>query len=200
MLQHLYQREEIILYCNLLEIPREEKIAVNLFCQNMYENECWDYPHKAPAFHAEAAAWAAQTVYLSAQLMLYRNNKPGDLQALMQPFTGEISASSMLSADLFLRFLPDVLVHLKMIEFDDALPAILEGFLKTFHYSGVRHDLNLDELDFTVVEKDACLRQLYVNRIIKEKKTRLANHPALAAHVKASLGNYKKELFNELVN
>ncbi|HYG49999.1 MAG TPA: hypothetical protein VD905_03805 [Flavobacteriales bacterium] len=199
MLQHLYEREEVILYCNLLEIPREEKIAAQLFLQNMYENECWDYPHKAPAFNAEAAAWAAQTVYLAAQLMLYRDNKPGDLQTLMQPYSGEINAGALLSADLFMRFMPDVLVHLKMIEFDDALIGILEGFLKTFHYSGVKYNLNLDELDFNVVIKNDCLTQLYVNRIIKEKKVRLANHPALAPYVKASIGNYRKELFNELV-
>lgn len=85
----------------------------------------------------------------------------------------------MLSADITLRFLTDIITRRHLIDPDDALIQVLERHLKMNHYSGVRYCRAEADLDFSVVITDTCLRQLYVNYVVADKNKPLVAHPAL---------------------
>jgi hypothetical protein len=103
----------------------------------------------------------------------------------------------MLSADLCLRMLPAVATNMSAIDADDPLIAILEKYLKQFHYSGIGHLTGTEGVDFSLIGNNACLAQLYTDRIIERKDKLFAKRPEIALTLSASLGNYKQYFLND---
>jgi len=88
-------------------------------------------------------------------------------------------------------------VKLKLIDAEDKLISILEAQLKTWHYSGVSYPMEITDLNFEQVCKNKCLKQLYVNRVIENKKLQLANHPALKENILSAMGIFGEELWKD---
>jgi hypothetical protein len=196
MIRSLRLHEEIMLYGNILEISELEIEAVKNFLESEYERESKGYPGGAPKFDADAGLWGARTVYIAAQLILYRENQEKDLSLLLPDHHSPPTAAGMLSADLCLRFLPQMIMQLKNIDSEDALLEVLERKLVPWHYSAVTHPLTIEALDFSFVD-DPCLRQLYAERIIDNRKLSLALHPAFRDYISAQLGLYGHTLWND---
>jgi hypothetical protein len=196
-LQHLRHYEEVLLFTNLLRFTEDEQKEAVHYLMKEYGEESLNYPFRAPDFNADAAGWAARTLYLASQLLLYREHKEADLPLLFPAYEGEINAAAVLSADLVLRFLPDVILQLKAIDPEDGLIAVLENHLKTWHYSGISYPLPAAELDFEVLASSPSLFQLYIDRVILYKNISLAKHPALKGKVNASLGLYAAVFWDE---
>ncbi len=155
----------------------------------------WNQSFKIVSFlTAKAALWGAQTIYVAAQLMLYRETKPADLETLLPSFTGEVLAS----ADLTLRFLPDIITHLTLIDPEDTLIELLEKHLYVWHFSGIWYPLETENLNFKAVSANPCLHQMYSNRVIAAKKAQLANHPALKERVNAAMGIFAADFWRDL--
>ena len=138
---HLRQAEEIILYDRLLVFTPEDDELVKDLLKIEYETESPGYPFAAPAFDAAAALWGAKTIYTACQLVLYRENKTAELPELLPPYKGDINASAMVSVDLCLRFLPEVISSARNIDPEDSLVEIIENLLTQWHYSGIGHPL-----------------------------------------------------------
>ncbi len=199
MIRQLRESEEVMLFQNVLFAEKDEELEVINFLSEEYRKESTGYPNKAPEFDPEAALWAAKTVYVAAQLILYRDHKEADLAALFTDFEGNTNASAILSADLCLRFLPDMLFQLKVIDTQDGLIVLLEKIAHKWHYSAMRYHLEIEQLDFECIGSNSCLEQLYANRIIENKKLKLAEQPACYETVKASLGMYAEILWKEFM-
>lgn len=196
-IEHLRHYEEVLLFANLFRINGEEQREAVAYLAKEYREESLGYPCTAPPFDEAAARWAAQTFYTAAQLLLFRQNKEADLPLLLPAYEGAMTAGAVLSADLMLRFLPDIILQLKAIDPDDGLIAVLETHLKTWHYSGVRYPLPAAGLDFSFLTASPPWQQLYADRVIQYKRGDLANHPALAQSVAASLGHYAPQLWSD---
>jgi hypothetical protein len=191
MLKTIREQEEVILYDNIFQVSESEQHQVIEYLREVYHQESLEYPHQAPPFEPSAGLWAAQILYVAAQLVLYRKNNTADLLSLLPDFMGSKTPSSILSVDLSLRFLPDIIHQLDAMNPDDELIPILEKHLSKWHYSGIAYSMTVDKLDCSIEIEDYCVRQLYANRIIEYKRTPLAEHPAFAEIVRASLGNYQ---------
>lgn len=198
MITDLRQHENIMLYGNLLVSSAPEDEEVSAFLKSEYQKEALAYPGTVPVFDTAAALWAAKIVYVTAQLILYRENKEVDILSLLPDHAQTITPSGMLSADLCLRFVPDMLLQLKMIDSEDILIAHLERQMQLWHYSGIKYELATDDLDFTVVMESPCLHQLYIDRIIEYRKLELATHLACRDSVLASLGDHTDKFWKEL--
>lgn len=198
MIRHLRENEEVILYDNVLNITDQHAKEVEEFLKNEFEKEVLTYPFVSPPFKKEAGLWAAKTVYIAAQLMLYRENRSVELETLLPDLTEKPAADEMISADLCLRFLPLMLKQLKLIDVEDPLNGILEKKLQLWHYSGLNNSMLPGHLDFEVIMSDATLKQLYCNRIIEYRNLKLAEHPVMKPLVKASVGLHLKEFWKEL--
>lgn len=199
-IKHLREHEEIMLYGNLLTISKEEQVLTTSYLQNEFEKECLSYPYSInPDFNAELALWAAQTVYIAAQLMLYRENKAKELSILLPIYSGApTNTDDNLSADLTLRFLPHIIKHLHVIDPEDALIPLLVEHLKTWHYSGIAYPLEVKDLNLENIYQNKYLQKMYTDRVIAFKNMALAQHPTIAPWVNASLGIYAKEFWKEI--
>ncbi len=197
MVQHLRQHEEVMLFGNILHIEETDAAETVAYLQEQYRAESLEYPYTAPPFDAAAALWAAKTINMAAQLLLYRENKPDDLGTLFPAFKREIDAACMLSADLCLRFLPDTLRELKIIDSLDPLILILEDILEQWHYSGIHYPLDLSKVNPEAGLADPCMRQLYLDRIIHYKTISLAQHELFRHHISAALGLYAPDYWKE---
>lgn len=195
MLRAIREQEEIILYDNILHVSEHEQHQAIDFLNHQYQKESIDYPHKAPSFDSNAALWGAKTLYHSAQLVLYRENKDADLEQIIPNYSGAITPNAMLSADLCLRFIPGILMQLNLIDAEDKLIDVLEKILEKWHYSGIAHEIPTESVDFTTILSDACVLQLYLNRVIEYKNLKLATHPALQKHLIANLGIHGDEFW-----
>lgn len=194
---HLRTIEKVILYTKLEELSAKEEGDTLDFLESEYEKESLDYPFCAPVFNGYAAIWAAKIIYNSAQLLLHREMEVVDLSSIVPVFPAK-TAADMLAADLCLRFLPQVLENLRIIDPNDKLIIILENILGMFPYSAIGAELENVETDLTLILEDDCLRQLYLDRVMHLKAIKEAENPLIYEWLLAGFGNHKKEFWPEL--
>ncbi len=198
MIKTLRKQEEVVLYGNILHVNEKYIIAVVDFLEQEFRNEMLEYPDPvAPEFNPEAALWAAETIYKAAQLLLYRENKETDLEILLPDYKAVQTSSTVLSVDLCLRFLPDILTQLKVIDSEDAMIGILERKIAYWHYSGIPYTLTSDQLDFETMFAERALKHLYINRIITYKKMDLAMLNSCRDEVAGHLGIFADHFWKE---
>lgn len=194
-IQALRQQEEILLFENILDISESAAGEVIEFLQLEYQNESIDYPFEVPKFDAMAALWAAKTVYICSQLVLYREISVSDISSVLPDFTNSITPAAILSGDLCLRFLPSIVQQLQIIDSHDGLLPILEKLLNTWHYSGISYPLKIEELDFLAISSNKCVHQLYINRVIEYKNLKLAIHPVCEQGIGAVVGIFAQDFW-----
>ncbi len=197
MIKILRHQEEIMLFNNILTIDKLHAEEVVEYLKSEYFKECYEYPYKSPEFNSESALWAATILYVASQLMLYRKNNDADLELLLPDYLGHKSPEAILSADLCLRFLPDIIFHLKQIDSEDILIPILEKKLTDWPYSAINSHIDIANLNLDFVLADASTQQLCINRIIEYQKIELAKHPVLKNIIGANLGIYTNDFWKE---
>lgn len=192
MISLLRKEESIILYTNILKIEDQERSEVSTFLDGEYELEKVNFPFDPPSFNSEAALWAAEYVYIAAQLILFRSHEVEDVAKVLPNFKGEITASTILSVDLCFRFIPQMIDQLKNIDPDDPMILVIEEQLQDWHYSGIDYRLKTEILKTEIIHSSKCLEQLYINRIVKFKNKELAKLPAFQNILKAQFGIYEE--------
>ena len=216
-IRHLREQEEMLINDRYISTTRAEEMTVGDFLQKEYEKEIAGFPGRPPSYQREAAVWAAELIYNASQLLLSRDKGGKDLEQLLAAYRGGIDAAAILSADLCLRFLPDVIGKAREINPDDALILLLEEVLCVWHYSGIGYfkdmvfgqsgsahagarilDAGEEEGVWGPVLADDCLRRLYVDRVIRGRVAVLANSPVLRQEVRAALGDYGVYFWKEL--
>jgi hypothetical protein len=211
-IRHLREQEEMLIYDRLISATRAEEEAVGVFLQEEYEMESVGFPGDLPAFNGAAAVWAARIVYDASQLLLFRTQNEKDLGRLLADYPGTIDAAAILSADLCLRCLPDVIAKAREINPDDVLVSLLEDILMKWHYSGVGYFKKFEGMDgdgsdgggvdeafdWGPVQSNDCLRRLYIDRVIRGRVTALANSRALRSEIRAALGDHTDYFWKEL--
>lgn len=185
-LVHLRNHQEMILYNGLPTFSAKEEDEVSSFLRQLYYQESLEYPYTSPLYDEEAGLWAAKYLYLAAQLLLYRKKAISDLNFPI--YTKEKKAGGILSADISLRYIPDIIIKLRLIDVEDDLIPVLENLLAEWHYSGIKYPMDISQLDFKPIMENDCLRQLYVDRVLAEKNKTLSELPILNPYIKASIG------------
>ncbi|WP_296150654.1 hypothetical protein [uncultured Flavobacterium sp.] len=196
---HLRTIEQIILYDKVMKVSAQEEKETIDFLQDEYEREELDYPFQAPIFEEKASLWASKIVYFASQFLLNRENTNKDLDEFLPKYNGQITVSTHLSADLCLRFLPQVLQEFKRIDADDIIIPILENHLKTFHYSAIGFENSVENIDFKLFEND-CFKQLYLNRITERKDIELSKIPEINVMLQRNFGDYQKVFWKNFEN
>ncbi|KAA0126181.1 hypothetical protein FY557_18590 [Chryseobacterium sp. SN22] len=194
----LRQEECITIFSDIHDISmKEEENAMDYF-QAEFVKERLEFLSDTIVCDPETALWAAKVVYYSAQLHLIRQNTAKDLNKLIPPFKGEREVSTLLSADLSLRFLPQIVSALQMADPEDPLVKMLKSVLKQFHYSAVGSDLELEGINWEEELRDKTYRKLYLERIVEKKAYKLAEIPYINQLLIAEFGLYKDIFWKEL--
>jgi len=203
-ISHLRSHEEMLIYDRFTSITIMEQLTVGDFLRKEYILESLNYPYDPPVFEQEAAIWAARIIFNASQLLLSREKGERDMALLLSAYAGPITAGAVLSADLCLRCLPDVIGKAKEIDPDDPLIFLLEDILQRWHYSGVGF-LPVPEgpgweefFDWEPVQDSTCLQQLYIDRVIERRVGALAKMPVLRPGIMAAMGDHQTFFWKEL--
>lgn len=194
----LRQEGCITIFSDIHEISkREEEDAMDYF-QAEFEKERLEFLSDTIVCDTETALWAAKVVYHSAQLYLIRENTAKDLNKLIPSFKGKREISALLSADLSLRFLPQIVSALQRADPEDPVVKMLESILKQFHYSAIGSDLDPEGINWEEELKDKTYRKLYLERIVEKKSYQLAEIPYINRLLIGEFGIYKDLFWKEL--
>ncbi|WP_223601078.1 hypothetical protein [Chryseobacterium sp. GVT01B] len=195
----LLRKEECItLFSSLQQISPQEEAEAGDYFETEFEKERLEFLSDQLTCNKETAVWAAKILYHSAQLYLIRENTEKNIENLIPVFKGSRNISSILSADLSLRFLPQVIVALNSVDPEDPLIAMLENILTQFHYSGIGYDLDLKNINWQEELKDTTYRKLYLERIVEKKDYKLAEIPFINKLITAEFGIHKDAFWREL--
>ncbi|WP_175621567.1 hypothetical protein [Chryseobacterium schmidteae] len=188
----------LTIFSDLKTLTKKEENEAEDFFESEFEKERLDFSSDKIPFNKEVAIWAAKILYHSAQLYLIRKDTAKDLEKLIPQYQGEKDVSAILSADLSLRFLPQLLDALQVADSMDPLVKMLENILHQFHYSGIGLDLNLEKINWEEELKDKTYRKLYLERIVEKKAHKLAEIPYINQLLIAEFGMYKDIFWREL--
>ena len=196
----LRKDECITIFTDLQEISKKEEQDAADYFESEFEKERLEFLSDEISCNRETAVWAAKVLYHSAQLYLIRENTAKDLHKLIPDFKGKRDISSILSADLSLRFLPQIISALQNVDPEDTLVKMLENILQQFHYSAVGLDLDLEKINWEEELKDKTYRKLYLERIVEKKAYPLAEIPYINKLLIAEFGLHKDAFWKELKN
>ena len=193
-----------------VQVPEPDRIAADdlqnaaAFLKDTEKIWRSNQPDGLPEFDVEPALWAAEVVFRSAQFQVFRDvNAEFIEQAFQQTETSFAALDRSLpqthySADLCLRYLPDVLRLVRSGAADDPLVQIIESLLKDWPLSAV----GVQEIELVkrpVAFRDEGLWKLYIDRIIERSDKRLLSDPDVHHAVTASVGAFP-QLVPALVN
>lgn len=161
-----------------------------------YQEDKLEMPGQAPDFDAAAALWAAGYVYHAAQLTVIREAGIAAIDHWLPPYEAPLTSGSIYSADLCLRYLPDLLSLSKGLPPDDPLVTRLKTTAMQWPFSSTGMNLSATGNTDLII---ACpsLLQMYADRIIATRDAGRCNIAAVEATVNASLGNYASILWPE---
>ena len=188
----------ITIFTDIHEISEKEISDTADYLESEFEKERLEFQSNQIDFNKEAAVWAAKVLYHSAQLYLIRKDTSKDLRKLIPEYTGKRDVSSLLSADLSLRFLPQIITALYDADPEDPLIRMLENILQQFHYSAVGFDAELGNINWEEELKDKTYRKLYLERIVEKRSYQLAEIPYINQLLIAEFGIYKDIYWKEL--
>lgn len=195
----LLRKEECItIFSDVKEISKKEEQDAADYFETEFEKERLEFLSDQLSCNTETAVWAAKVLYHAAQLYLIRRDTAKDLDKLIPPFKGRVDISSILSADLSLRFLPQIMLALQNADPEDVLIKMLENILQQFHYSGIGYDLDLEKINWEEELKDQTYRKLYLERIVEKKAYKLAEIPSINTLLMAEFGLHKEVFWKEL--
>ena len=144
----------------------------------------------APQLNPMVAAWALGLIYRACQALVFREIEATSVEGtLTAPCPRPPSPSVCYSADLSLRYLPDLLSLARGIAPSDPLVAGLTALSRAWPLSSVG-TAGMEDVDVAAFVDHPSLRQLYVDRIIERGDVSRLKHPAVRAAVGEALGAY----------
>lgn len=177
--------------------PKEEQDTAD-YLESEFEKERLEFFSDNISCDRNTAVLAAKVLYHSAQLHLIRENTAKDVNQLIPLYKDTRDISSILSADLSLRFLPQIMYALNDADTEDPVIKILKSILQQFHYSGIGYDLDLANINWEEELKDKTYQKLYLERIVDKKAYSLAEVPYIHQLLTAEFGMYKDVFWKEL--
>ena len=143
-----------------------------------------------PAYSSETALWAATLFYRACQLLVFRDSGEAAVKAALGgPSPDASDPGAIWSADLTLRWIPDLVALARGISPGDPFVEGLVGLARRWPLSGVGVREAADADPAALVAHPALL-SLYVDRIFERRESGRLRHPAVRAAAAAALGAY----------
>ncbi len=167
------------------------------YLRQRHSTDSLDMPYTAPPFHADAALWAAMYLCRATQIILLRDLDEKHITDYLADFDGAITPGAIYSADLTLRYMPDLSRLAHRISPEDVLTKYLRQTAALWPFSSV--GLSTDQpLRLDVLLTDPSLTCAYADRIIAVKNLQRFEDPRIQPVVFAQLGSYIQNFWPEL--
>jgi hypothetical protein len=164
--------------------------------REMYAADVLDMPLTAPPFHGEAASWGAETIYRIVQLILIRDAGEKAINEHLKDFGAPAGPEAIYSADLCLRYLPELWSLAKGLAPGDPLVRRLEELAEAWPFSSVGLEIKKTENIDTILSHPSLCRA-YIDRIAEAKDLKRARHPLVTEKINEALGDYGKAVWPE---
>jgi hypothetical protein len=146
--------------------------------------------YDAPRLVPEVARWAAERLYRACQFLVYREVEADEVRegcAVPCPAVAAVSPDVCYSADLILRYLPDVFALARGIAREDPLIDGLRSLARAWPLSSVGMP-EVREVDVSAFIDHPGLRRLYADRIIERNDRSRLGDAAVATAVREAIG------------
>jgi hypothetical protein len=147
--------------------------------------------YDAPRLVPVVARWAAERLYRACQFLVYRDVEADEVRegcAVPCPVAA-VSPDVCYSADLILRYLPDVFALARGIAREDPLIDGLRGLALAWPLSSVGMP-EVGEVDVSGFIRHPGLRRLYADRIMERNDRSRLGDAAVVAAVREAIGAY----------
>ena len=198
-INHLVREGQVTVVDQLIPFTPQELLETQTILENYYHSDVLEMPGTAPAFDATAASWAAQYIYRIVQLAMLRDAGAAALTRWLTPYASASTAAQIYSADLCLRYLPDLLSLSKGLAPDDPLVQQIRETAMQWPFSSTGMNLPAQG-DITAIVASPSLLQAYADRIIATRDINRCNTTAIRNTVTASLGDYACVLWPDYKN
>jgi hypothetical protein len=194
-IQDLIQQGKVTVAAQLIAFS-EEDIQHSITCLQAAHAACaQELTGDVPAFDPGAAVWAARYIYHAVQLALLRDANDATVNDCLTPFPGVVTPAAILSADLCLRYLPNLLALAKGLAPDDILVKRLQETAARWPLSSIGLPVTIDNNDINTILQHNCLRRLYIDRIIETRDAARCNNTLVNEYLKEALGDHSQLLW-----
>jgi hypothetical protein len=193
-IQDIIQQGKVIVDGQVIPFTNEDIQLATELLHEQYNRQARELTGMVPAFHPEAAAWAAHFLYRAVQLVMLRDLGEEAVNGLLTPFQGPVSPETILSADISFRYLPNLLGLAKGLAPEDVLVKRLQEAAAQWPFSSVGMKVE-GTIDVEVIMGDSCLRSAYIDRIIAARDGKRCNSILANEHIKEALGDYATVLW-----
>ena len=173
----------------MVTFTEEDLQLATVHLRQYYEDDAQEMPATVPDFDLTAACWAAGYLYRAVQFILLRELDETIMQEYLLPYEGEHSPAAVYSADLTLRYLPDLFNLAKGLSPHDPLVKQMQETATAWAFSAAAIPLETNP-DITVIMSHPSLKQAYIDRIISAKDLRKCRRPECYPLVQEALGSY----------
>lgn len=177
--------------------PHDLRAAEQLLRQ-IYGEDALEMPARAPDFNAEAALSAARYLYNAVQLIINRDLDEAAVEQHLACLPEPASPEIVYSADLTLRYLPELFTLAKGLSPLDIVATKLKETAACWPFSSVGVDIDSEYALEKIIGHPA-LKYAYADRILAKKDKNRAQHPQIKDLVSEMLGAYPAELWPEWV-
>ncbi len=184
----LTQDSKVSVLPGITPFPPAALQEASVVLYNFYRDDIQDMPASAPPFHEEAALWAATLAYRIVQLA--DASVSSEIITLLPSFTPPVTPAVIYSADLCLRYLPDLLQYTP----PGPLQTYILHIAAQWPFSSTGMPISLTGT-LTPILQDKALLQAYADRIIVSRDTSRCQHPEIKNAVIKALGNYQEILW-----
>lgn len=198
-INHLVREGQVTVVDQIIPFTPQELLDTQAILDIYYHNDILEMPGTAPAFDPGAALWAAQYIYRIVQLAMLRAAGKEEMMQWLTPYPSAPVAASIYSADLCLRYLPDLFSLSKGLAPDDPLVEQIRETAMQWPFSSTGMNLP-GRGDITAIVSSSSLLQAYADRIIATRDLNRCNNAAVQNMVTASLGNYASILWPDYKN
>ncbi len=166
-LQDLFRDGSVVLRGSPVQEPSDAAAAKLL--ASAYADHCLDVAGPAPAFHPAAAEAAARRVWCACWFLVHSGDGPEVVDAALA-LPPPTNAAQHLSADLTLRFLPQVYRRARARAAADSLTLGLARLLREWPLSGVLSDVTEPPATAPDFDGHKGLLMLYADRLAANPK------------------------------
>lgn len=167
-LQDLFDKGEAVVQPELQQFDASDLAYAQQVLEAYYKKDAENLASGVPPFNPYAALWAAKFVYHSMQFLLLRQLNAEAINNTLHSYTHAITPEVVHSADLTLRYLPDLLNAARGLAPDDVLVLKLQQTAAAWHYSAVGTAIENVNVTDAALGNNA-LRIEYIDRIVARR-------------------------------
>lgn len=173
----------------LISFSEEDISEAKKILYEYYKEDIIEMPYTPPAFSENAALWAAAYLFKAIQLTVLRDAGEEMINENLKPFDDEPDASAIYSADLVLRYLPQLFELAKGLAPADKLVQALKKTAGQWPYSSVGIELN-EVVEDKLIFEHPSLKYTYIDRIIQMKDKQRSKNETVTKYIHEVAGEH----------